>query len=66
MAATNGALQAHSRREAELEATVSIVQTYGRYAQASRALTFVNEGPPILGSTHDHFLRRRRNGDRDD
>jgi hypothetical protein len=43
MAATNGALQAHSRREAELEATVSIVPTYGRYALASHALTFVNE-----------------------
>jgi len=46
MAATNGALHAHSRREAELEATVRIVPTYGRCAFASGALTFVNERTP--------------------
>ena len=46
MAATNGALHAHSRREAELEATVRIVPTYARYAFASGALTFVNEPTP--------------------
>jgi hypothetical protein len=43
MAATNGALHAHSLCEAELEAILSIVPTYGRYPLASRALTFVNE-----------------------
>ena len=46
MTATNGALHAHSRREAELEATVRIVSTYARYAFASGALTFVNERTP--------------------
>ena len=46
MAATNGALHAHSRREAELEATIRIVSTYARYAFASGALTFVNERTP--------------------
>jgi len=39
MAATNGALHAHSR-------TVRIVPTYARYAFASGALTFVNEPTP--------------------
>ena len=42
MAATNGARHAHSRPKAELEATLGIVPTYGRYALASGALTFVN------------------------
>ncbi len=43
MAATNGALHAHSLCEAKLQATRSIVPTYGRYALASPALTFVND-----------------------
>jgi hypothetical protein len=43
MAAINGALHARSPCEAELEANLSIVPTYGRYALASRALTEVNE-----------------------
>jgi hypothetical protein len=46
MAATKRALHAHSRREAELEATVRLVPTYARYAFASGALMFVNERTP--------------------